>query len=96
MGNKERKLISKQFREGRDFFFKHTQRVCQPRPVNTQLFPRERHAELRGITQDHVTAELDVPTTITFAGGRLWTVNARFSTAPGPDVEYWITQVPPR
>ena len=35
----------------------------------------------------------DVPTTITFAAGRLFAVNARFGTPPGPDVPYWITRV---
>jgi hypothetical protein len=38
----------------------------------------------------------DVPTTATFAAGRLWAVNARFSTPPTPTTEYWITQVPRR
>jgi streptogramin lyase len=39
---------------------------------------------------------LDVPTTATVAGGRLWVVNARFTTPPTPDTEYWITQLPLR
>ncbi len=34
-----------------------------------------------------------VPTTITIAAGRLFAVNARFGTPPGPDVEYWIAKV---
>jgi hypothetical protein len=37
---------------------------------------------------------LDVPTTATFALGKLWVVNARFNTAPTPDTDYWITQLP--
>ena len=37
--------------------------------------------------------DFDVPTTITAAAGRLFAVNARFGTAPGPDVQYWITRV---
>ena len=37
--------------------------------------------------------DFDVPTTITFAAGRLFAVNARFGTPPGPDVPYWITRV---
>ena len=36
---------------------------------------------------------LDVPTTATFAAGRLWTVNARFSTPPTATTEYWITRL---
>jgi hypothetical protein len=39
---------------------------------------------------------LDVPTTGTFAAGRLWVVNARFGTAVTPDTEYWVTQLPAR
>ena len=37
--------------------------------------------------------DFDVPTTITVAAGRLFAVNARFGTEPGPDVQYWITRV---
>ena len=39
---------------------------------------------------------LDVPTTATVAAGRLWVVNARFTTPPTPDTEYWITRLPLR
>jgi sugar lactone lactonase YvrE len=37
---------------------------------------------------------LDVPTTATTTLGALWVVNARFSTPPGPAVDYWITRLP--
>jgi streptogramin lyase len=40
--------------------------------------------------------DLDVPTTLAFAGGQLWAVNARFSTPPVPTTEYWITRLPTR
>jgi hypothetical protein len=39
---------------------------------------------------------LDVPMTVTVAAGRLWVVNARFTTPPTPETEYWITQLPLR
>jgi outer membrane protein assembly factor BamB len=39
---------------------------------------------------------LDVPTTIAFAAGRLWAVNARFGTPVTPDTAYWITRLPTR
>ena len=39
---------------------------------------------------------LDVPTTIAFAAGRLWAVNARFGTPVTPDTAYWITRLPRR
>lgn len=39
---------------------------------------------------------LDVPTTATVAAGRLWVVNARFTTPPTPSTDYWIAQLPLR
>lgn len=52
-----------------------------------------RRARLRGeIRRDRPV--LDVPTTATTTLGALWVVNARFGTAPGPDVDYWITRLP--
>ena len=36
---------------------------------------------------------LDIPTTATFAAGKLWAVNARFTTDPTPTTEYWITKL---
>jgi sugar lactone lactonase YvrE len=36
---------------------------------------------------------LDDPTTIDRFGRSLYAVNARFSTPPGPDVDYWVTKV---
>jgi sugar lactone lactonase YvrE len=41
-----------------------------------------------------VPNNLDVPTTATFALGKLWVVNARFSTTPTPTTPYWITRLP--
>jgi len=37
---------------------------------------------------------LDFPSTATVAAGRLWVVNLRYFTLPGPDTPYWITQLP--
>ena len=39
---------------------------------------------------------LDVPTTATVAAGRLWVVNARFTTPPTPNTDYWIARLPLR
>jgi hypothetical protein len=36
----------------------------------------------------------DVPTTIDEFGHNLYAVNARFTTPPEPDTEYWVTRVP--
>jgi sugar lactone lactonase YvrE len=35
----------------------------------------------------------DVPTTVAEKGNSLYLVNARFSTPPTPDTEYWITRI---
>jgi sugar lactone lactonase YvrE len=43
---------------------------------------------LREIT----SPSFDVPTTIDELGRRLYAVNARFGTAPGPTTDYWVTQ----
>jgi hypothetical protein len=41
----------------------------------------------------HTQAEFDVPTTATFADGRLWAVNAWFDTEPTPTTEYTVVRV---
>lgn len=41
-----------------------------------------------------MSSDLAVPTTAAFAAGRLWAVNARFGTPPGPTTDYWITKLP--
>jgi hypothetical protein len=49
---------------------------------------------LSGTVVDTLTPEgVDFPTTAAFIGGRLWLVNARFSTPPTPDTAYWLTGV---
>ena len=37
--------------------------------------------------------DLDIPTTLAYRAGRLWVVNARFSTPPTPTTEYWLTRL---
>ena len=46
------------------------------------------------VNPDEVPGDLDVPTTVAFAGGSLWAANARFSTPPTPTTAYWITRIP--
>ena len=47
---------------------------------------------LSGRVVDTLAPEgVDVPTTAAFVAGRLWLVNARFNTTPGPDTAYWVT-----
>jgi streptogramin lyase len=45
---------------------------------------------LRTIT----SPDLAVPTTVAFAAGRLWAVNARFGTPVTPTTDYWLTRLP--
>ncbi len=42
------------------------------------------------------SASLDVPSTATLAGGRLWAVNARFGVASPLTAPYWISRLPAR
>jgi hypothetical protein len=55
-----------------------------------------RHLTTGTFVRELTSPDFDVPTTATFAAGRLWVVNARFGTAPTPNTEYWITQVASR
>jgi hypothetical protein len=52
-----------------------------------------RSAHFKGTIKN---AGLDIPTTAAFTAGRLWAVNARFSTPVTPTTEYWITKLPAR
>ena len=58
-----------------------------------QLGPGFERALLLG---EMTSAGLDIPTTATLAAGRLWVVNARFTTPPTPTTDYWITRLPTR
>lgn len=40
------------------------------------------------------SASFDIPTGGAIALGKLWIVNARFTTAPTPTTPYWITRIP--
>ena len=51
-------------------------------------------ASLVGEITSPAPGALDVPTTATFALGKLWVVNARFNTTPTPTTPYWITRLP--
>ena len=53
-----------------------------------------RHLTTGTLVRELTSPDFDVPTTATFAAGRLWAVNARFGTPPTPTTAYWITQVP--
>jgi hypothetical protein len=46
------------------------------------------------LVRERTAPGLDVPTTATFALGRLWVVNARFGVADPSTADYWITRMP--
>ena len=52
-----------------------------------------RHARLKGEIKP-AAGTVDVPTTATITLGGLYVVNARFTTPPTADTEYWITRFP--
>lgn len=56
-----------------------------------RLGPRLASAELLGVI---TSVDLDIPTTAAMQAGRLWAVNARFTTPPTPDTEYDIVRLP--
>ena len=50
----------------------------------------------RGEVKRYLTdPDFDVPTTVAWARGFLWAVNARFSTPPTPDTTYQVVRVTP-
>ncbi len=55
-----------------------------------RLGARLASAQLRGVL---TSPELDIPTSAAFQAGRLWAVNARFTTPPTEDTEYDIVQL---
>jgi sugar lactone lactonase YvrE len=47
-----------------------------------------------GTVTTHLTdPDFDVPTTIDEFGNRLYAVNARFTTPPTPETDYWVAQL---
>ncbi len=48
------------------------------------------------VLADLTDPDLDFPSTVTVAAGRLWVVNLRFTTPVTPATPYWITQLPLR
>ena len=53
-----------------------------------------RATRIGDITSPPAPNNLDVPTTATFAAGKLWAVNARFGVTDPETADYWITRLP--
>lgn len=54
----------------------------------------ERDLESGDVVERVRDGDFDVPTTVAKRGDHLYFVNARFTTPPTPQTEYWITVVP--
>ena len=62
--------------------------------LNLIAVVRLRHDLASGrIVREITHPDFDVPTTIDDLGRNLFAVNARFTTPPEPDTEYWVTRV---
>jgi hypothetical protein len=59
--------------------------------AKVSLDPRLTSGDIVSQTADE---DFDVPTTVAEAGKALYLPNARFTTPPTPDTEYWITPIP--
>jgi sugar lactone lactonase YvrE len=53
----------------------------------------DRTGESGSLVRTITSPDFDVPTTVARHGSALYLPNARFTTPPGPDTEYWITRV---
>jgi sugar lactone lactonase YvrE len=71
----------------------HTLYVVQNRLNKIAVVRLSKRYESGTVKRYLTNPDFDVPTTITVAAGRLFAVNARFGTPPGPDVPYWIARV---
>jgi sugar lactone lactonase YvrE len=66
--------------------------VVQNRDNKVAVVRLERRLD-SGEVREHLTdPDFDVPTTIDELGDKLYAVNARFTTPPTPDTEYWLAR----
>ncbi len=70
-----------------------TLHVVQNRLNRIAVVRLDRRLSEGRITDRIIDPDFDVPTTIARKGGRLWAVNARFSTPPTPETEYDVVKV---
>ncbi len=63
-------------------------------PVFRLNWNLRRATRIGDITSPPAPNNLDVPTTATFAAGKLWAVNARFGVTDPETADYWITRLP--
>jgi sugar lactone lactonase YvrE len=66
--------------------------VVQNRSNNVAVIRLNRTLTAGTVTMHITDSDFDVPTTMDEFGKRLYAVNARFTTPPTPDTDYWIAQ----
>ena len=74
-------------REGR------TLHVVQNRLDKVAVLELDRRGTRGELVETLTSPDFDVPTTIARSGGDLYLPNARFTTPPTPETEYWVTGV---
>jgi sugar lactone lactonase YvrE len=66
--------------------------VVQNRDNKVAVIRLDRRLTFGTVVQHITDLDFDVPTTIDEFGKRLYAVNARFTTPPMPDTDYWVAQ----
>ncbi len=74
----------------------HTLYVVRGAPNAVVTVRLGKHLAQGQVFREITDPSLDVPTTATFAAGRLYAVNARFGTPVTATTDYWITRLPGR
>jgi hypothetical protein len=67
--------------------------VVQNRDNKISVVTLRRGLASGAVTRAITDSDFDVPTTVDRLGNRLYAVNARFGTTPGPDTPYSVVQV---
>lgn len=75
------------FRRGRTLY------VVQNRDNKIAVVKLDKGLGSGSVTRELTDPDFDVPTTLARSGGRLYTVNARFTTPPMPDTTYDVVRV---
>jgi streptogramin lyase len=72
---------------------KRTLLVVQNRSNQIAVVRLDRHYRSGRVVRTITHPDFDVPTTVARKRGGLYLPNARFTTPPMPDTEYWVTRV---
>jgi streptogramin lyase len=72
---------------------KRTLLVVQNRSNQVAVVRLDRHYRSGRVVRTITHPDFDVPTTVASKRGGLYLPNARFTTPPMPDTEYWVTRV---